>query len=591
MNKALGIQRDKLFSSYGGVDSMIDTIEDLSIKIEPFDNWPIYDTICNRGRRTDLLLNEPRLCSRIKSLGFDNLTGFFQSDTSLDEDQSFTAYNPRPVQKAQMVKTAYFPTWFYCPKCHKFMSLEEWRSIWTIDTKFDDFPPACGYCAGRSGNVKRPRVQQTRFMMASLESGEIQDIPWKKIFAKRGMSDSHNALVWRFDDGSPECESVTYHVSNASTNLARIYIQNECGEKVSLADIFNHYIVIEHDNKTAVFRPVVRSDNNVYYAYNLKCLYIPQYIMTQDDVKKIKDFYEAKITDPDTIKKLAGLQCSPETIKQIIAANFVVTLPTYDSEEQFRVEEFNFITDPGNYIRGVFEDKERRLISHKYTFSGVKPRFIKDIYYQSRVNITTVQIAYSRIDKISPNCIHNWKGKNEPAKLWYDATADVLRDVNVKLRPTCSAPIRNIEKMPALSSYGEGFLVELNLDHIPEECDKAVFLHTFCHLMMKEMEFVCGYPLASMSERLYILPSERKYGFMIYSVGGASGSYGGISALFTSGEIEKIIENACVRAEDCSNDPICDKEGGHCFACVHIPETACELFNQDLSRRVFNRYK
>ncbi len=569
---------------------MIDTIEDLSIKIEPFDKWtPLYSNIC-QGRRPDLLLDEPRLCSRIKSLGFDNITGFFQPDTSLDDDPSFKSYQPDANQKAKMVRTTYFPTWFYCPKCHKFMPFEEWRNIWTIDNDFDKYAPACGNCAGKSGNIKRPKLQQTRFVMASLETGEILDIPWKKLFAKHGTSDSKNALVWRFDEGSQECRSVTYHVSSASTNLARIYVQNELGEKVSMADIFNHYIVLDHNEKTKVFRPVVRSDNNVYYAYNLKCLYIPQYVVSQADVDKIKQFYDASVTDPKTIKNLSGLSCSVVTIKDIIDANFVVPIPTYISEEQFRIEEFNFITDTNNYTRGSFEDKDRRLISHEYTFKGTQPHFIKKIYYQTRVNITTVQIAYSRIDKLNPNCIPNWGGKNEPSKLWYDANIDEVRDVNVKLRPTCSAPIGSIEKMPALSSYGEGFFIELNLDHI-QDSSKGIFLHTFCHLLMKEMEFVCGYPLASMSERLYILPSQNKYGFMIYSVGGASGSYGGISSLFTSGDIETIIDNVYYLADDCSNDPICASEGGHCFACVHLPETACELFNQDLSRLVFNKHK
>ena len=39
-------------------------------------------------------------------------------------------------------------------------------------------------------------------------------------------------------------------------------------------------------------------------------------------------------------------------------------------------------------------------------------------------------------------------------------------------------------------------------------------------------------------------------------------------------------------AEDCPNDPICEEEGGSCFACVQIPETACEMFNSKLSRNI-----
>ena len=590
MNKSLPIQQNKLFSSYGGVESIIDTIDDISIKIEPFDKWqPLYQNVCN-GRNSELLLDEPRLCSRVKSLGFENLTGFFMPDTSLSDEPAFNSNCPTRNEKSKMVPTTYFPTWFYCPKCHQFKPLGEWRTAWTIDGHFDDYAPACGHCSGVGR--KRPKLQQTRFIMVSMETGEIADIPWKKVFVKRGISDSKNALVWKFDDYSPEAESVTYHVSDASTNLSRISVQNEKGEKVSLSDIFSHYIVIDVDGKSTVFRPAVKSDNNVYYAYNLNCIYIPQYIITQKDVDNIRQVYEEdRITNPSRIKRNQHLKCSEEDIQQIIDSGFTVPTPVYSSENQFRIEEFDFLTNKDNYTNGVYEDNEKnRLTSYDYSYAGSKPKFIKEIFYQTRLNVTTVQIAYSRIDKIGLDSLQYWKGKNPDPKKWYDVNRDTVTDVDVALRPTCASNIKDIEKMPALSSFGEGFLVALDLDYIPEE-DRMTFMHTLCHLLMKEMEFVCGYPISSMSERLYYMPEQNKYGFMIYSVGGSSGSYGGISSLFESGSIEKIIENACLMAEDCQNDPICSTEGGHCFACVHIPETACEQFNQYLSRNVFNRYK
>jgi hypothetical protein len=114
---------------------------------------------------------------------------------------------------------------------------------------------------------------------------------------------------------------------------------------------------------------------------------------------------------------------------------------------------------------------------------------------------------------------------------------------------------------------------------------------------MKTLEFMCGYPLASMSERLYILPTnitneaEDKYGFMIYCANGEAGSYGGIVSLFENGQIEKIFKTALASAEDCPNDPICELEGGSCFACVQVSETSCELFNSRLSRNIINDYK
>jgi hypothetical protein len=194
------------------------------------------------------------------------------------------------------------------------------------------------------------------------------------------------------------------------------------------------------------------------------------------------------------------------------------------------------------------------------------------------------------------------RGISDNPKRWYnlnggeDGNGGVDNNVPVALHPTCEDKA-NVTRMPVVSAYGEGFFVELDLQDIPSAEERATFLHTYAHLIMKTLEFMCGYPLASMSERLYILPTtitqeaEDKYGFMIYCANGEAGSYGGIVSLFESGQIERIFRTALYSAEDCPNDPICELEGGSCFACVQVPETSCELFNSRLSRNTINKYK
>lgn len=54
--------------------------------------------------------------------------------------------------------------------------------------------------------------------------------------------------------------------------------------------------------------------------------------------------------------------------------------------------------------------------------------------------------------------------------------------------------------MPAVESYGEGVLFEVALNDIQQD-DYETFVHTFCHIVMKEMEFQCGYPLTSLKEK------------------------------------------------------------------------------------------
>jgi len=113
-------------------------------------------------------------------------------------------------------------------------------------------------------------------------------------------------------------------------------------------------------------------------------------------------------------------------------------------------------------------------------------------------------------------------------------------------------------------------------------------LHTFSHIIMKEMEFSCGYPTASLNERLYY--SDQMCGVLIYTADGAEGSMGGLVWQGQPHLIANIIKTAMNRALNCSSDPMCwENEDGlnraSCFSCTMISETSCEQRNLGLDRR------
>jgi len=121
-----------------------------------------------------------------------------------------------------------------------------------------------------------------------------------------------------------------------------------------------------------------------------------------------------------------------------------------------------------------------------------------------------------------------------------------------------------------------------------------ILLHTFSHLIIKELEFLCGYPATSIQERLYF-DDGKMQGLMIYTIAGAEGSYGGLSSICKSDKIGKLIRSALFRATDCSSDPICYESTGQgvgnlnyaaCYSCALLPETSCEEFNCFLDRRM-----
>lgn len=597
MNKIQAIQRSKLNTSYGGVGSTIDTIDNLSYIVDPFNEWPIYKKLENIRHRNDvyprLIHKEDRLLERIKKVGFSELKEFFLTESFEGED--IKEWLPIDGQIKRMVSSHYFPRMFYCPKCHRLHEINEWKNNWAFG-EWEKRVPKCHYCSQKKGKkVFAPNLIQVRFVLASMETGDLRDLPWGQIYAKKGKNDGCPS-VWDFTLNPPISErNVTFNIRKGGSDLIDINVKSDNGVIVTMAEIMNHYFVMNLNGRNVAYRPVIRSANNVYFSYVINSVYIPKYVPTSQEIAKIKTAVEEDNWDAAKIKTRYDsiIHLSVQEIQAIIDNDYVVPFPDYSTEEMFRLDEFDCLTNDVNYKDGVFADDEDRLLVEKYEWSSQPISCIKQLYLFKRLNVTSAQVAYSRIEKISPSYLASWKGKSENPKFWYDVNSNSInQNVEVALHPTCE-DITNVDRMPVVSSYGEGFFVELDKNKMPkDEIEKAVFLHTLSHLVMKSLEFYCGYPISSMNERLYILPKsitmadEDKYGFMIYSANGEAGSYGGITSLFETGKIETIIRQAFESAEDCPNDPICESEGGSCFACVQIPETACELFNKKLSRNV-----
>lgn len=592
MNKAQSIQRSKLVTSYGGVGSIIDTIDNFAYMIEPFDCWNLYkqQTRCN-DPFANYKTKDERLKARLRNLGFSNLKEFFLPD---DEFEDIKLWDPDPKEINRMVTAKYAPEWFYCENCHRLKHIETWKQTWNNETGNVMTEPKCPHRSTGNVRIRATRLKQVRFVLASLENGELKDIPWDKLWSvNNGDRNFYGPKgyvnrVWDFRDRNISTKDVTFHTKKGGSDLIDIYIKSN-NIILTMAEVMSHYFILEDNH---VYQPVIRSANNVYFTYNMSSLYIPRHIISEQDFKDINE----EIADGKNAEKIHNknrFQHIPIQDIQYIIDNGVAPNPDYTSEERFRMDEYDQITNDGNYKNGQYKpDTHLDIWKYNWSTDNAKPMFVKNIYLLKHLEVTTVQVAYSRLERVSAPDYTNMIG--DTTKQWFNIKEGVFdRNIKVALHPTCNTNRDKIHYMPASVSCGEGFFVELDLQKVTELENKKVFTHTFAHLVMKELEFSCGYPLASMNERLYILPTsvtcatEDKYGFLIYSANGEAGSYGGISSLFDNHTIEKILNNAIELADDCPNDPICESHKASCFACVQIPETACELFNEDLSRKIF----
>jgi hypothetical protein len=198
----------------------------------------------------------------------------------------------------------------------------------------------------------------------------------------------------------------------------------------------------------------------------------------------------------------------------------------------------------------------------------------------------------------------------------YDLGSDLI-DVNL-------GPRGRERWLPAVESFGEGVLLAFDQTSLQAwESDEAVIkrvstletrrraspvgsrfaeatprlvlLHTFAHVLMRELAFSCGYSAASLRERVYAAdgPSPEA-GILIYTAAGDSeGTLGGLVRQGEAPRMARSILAALEHASWCSSDPLCRESRGQgpgsmnlaaCHGCSLVAETSCERGNLLLDR-------
>lgn len=138
------------------------------------------------------------------------------------------------------------------------------------------------------------------------------------------------------------------------------------------------------------------------------------------------------------------------------------------------------------------------------------------------------------------------------------------------------------------------------LRFLPEPTPRFVMLHTFAHLLMRQLSFECGYSASSLRERIYSAEpdgdSDPMAGFLIYTAD--SDSEGSLGGLVRQGQPDRFVPTvltALERGSWCSADPVCRELPGQgmrglnraaCHSCTLVSETSCTSHNALLDRMV-----
>lgn len=526
MKKLEQIQLNKLISAYGGVGSIIETNTNGSLIILPYDKWKCFEHINNNPME----IMDNRLLSYVRTHGYPNVTRLVPIP---DNDLSNSVYYANNANVGTTVSSKYFPEWYYCPHCRRLYKLSEWEFHWNEkfkkDAKKNGFrknSPSCYYCSyekNKGKDISRYPLQQIRFVMASL-SGDMEDVPFDRLW-----DNNPNGGAWQVGNIMNAAGNLRYRSRRGDGDgLQNLFIENaDTNGRIYLSQIERNYII----NDNNAYKMVVRGSQSLYFPEIVRSLYIPM-----------------------------------EAGANINAQN----------TDELDLHEFRYLTNDDNFINNMIV-RDDLVVRRR---PELTMPFISRISAIERLKETSVLLSYTRM------------GKFGESRQWYNVgqQAESQGETAMSKCPfgdgSPQAAIMSTY-MPAVESYGEGVLFEVDLNSILPD-DYETFVHTFCHIVMKEMEFQCGYPLTSLKEKIYIDYDNSRGGFLIYTIAGSEGSYGGLISLTQNGKIIDLINRGVERARYCPNDPICSLDHeAHCFACLDLPETACIKFNAKLNRKLF----
>ena len=606
--------RSKLISNYGGVGSLIET-QDCSIIIETFDNWQYKDL---SNKISSYIIKDDRLLNRLKNR-FPNIRHIVQIPT----DKNSYTDQVRPSAN-------YFSKWFYCPRCNRFAEYNEMKRRWTgAGKKIEYFnPPKC-----TNLDCKEEVLEQIRFVM-TCKDGHIHDIPWKhwNTFLPEDHTDieDDNAEdeISNIKPQGPQidlsrtcCQSqdLRYEISKENTELTGIRVvckfcknvrtlkgvfnyQTDCfGKKYWLGMTNGKWADEECKQKTKV---VVKTSNSVYYANSLSSIYIPemQSPITSEVRVEIDNLLDSgEFTTEEIIKNISiTKKISKDILRNYLETGNVTFIP----DIVFRETEYNYL------LKG--EQPENNQLKFRLLYCSTQIFGIEKLVKLDKLKKITVQTSFTRQEPIDVDSIL------QEDNIFY-------QDYNVK-RQSVSKNNFETKMLPGIESFGEGILFVLDKEKlnrwefqkdvlertkiIRENANNSswqyhkiiartltprkVLIHTLSHLLIRELEYVCGYPASSLQERLYV--SDTMHGFLISAFDGTDGYLGGLSNLCNDlDKLNEIIQSAINRANDCSSDPICmDSEGqgvsqlnlAACHSCSLVPEVTCELSNLFLDRKL-----
>jgi len=503
-----------------------------------------------------------------------------------------------------------FPRWLFCPKCRK---MTQWRNSLEVA----DTPAHCGICE------KSPQLVPMRFVVAC-RGGHLGDVRWDgwahsgathakqkqcrsknlRFATRRGAGTGLGALEVKCSDckASRSLEGITEASSHPAIRCSG---KQPWEFKDQPPECSNTPVVLQRGASNLYFAEVRSaidippdSDFDVYSDLTALVTNTPQFeILKSVDDELTTDLMIGQIADEVEVEERQVREIVEAAVAEIEGRSVTVTRLTGD----LRRDEWNALIAE----RSGQDDRNRFITQHEKLLDGethalptahdlLAERF-RDPVLVTRLREVRALKGFRRYetdgDEISPSLDLGlgWLPAIEVfgEGIFLSLEEDPLREW--EQRKEVVARVARLEERRGESLIG---------NRVKVASPRFVLLHTMAHLLIRSLAFECGYPAASLRERIYSAEaggdSESFAGFLIYTAAGDSeGTLGG---LVRQGKPPRMIETIMTMLEEaawCASDPICIESGGQgfqalnrgaCHACALVAETSCEFSNALLDR-------
>lgn len=497
-------------------------------------------------------------------------------------------------QKTPGLEFERFPSWLFCQVCRRMVRWSRAMETGGI--------PVCQEtgCDGR--------LVPMRFVAVCTANSHIADIPWVD-WVHRGEGDACKASdKLRFQSAEGRAEGL----SSLQVNCER------CGHGRSLGDLRRDVFAAEGFTCRGQqpwekdwgmcgkpIDPQQRGATSLHFADTMSAIDIPVVDSREEvDLEKLRGhafFAALRAATDETQKAMLSSQISLDTAIPIAAVLSHANRPGDGRAPDIRAtrsglqaDEFEAFVAAINERSPVADFRTRavKLRSDRRDPGDFLARLISDVVLVDRLRDVRAVIGFRR----------------------YTPDAELVPAV-----PTSPHERR---WLPAIEGYGEGMFLRFPEQAVSVWAAQAavqqqgavvlghqnasmlggrlhvvspeyMLLHTFAHLLMRELTFGSGYSAASIRERVYC-ESEGDYGVFIYTTStDVEGTLGGLVRQGEPDLLAAAIVRALEQAAWCPNDPVCLESDPQsidglnlaaCHACCLAPETSCESQNLLLDR-------